>query len=296
MDKDLLKRHLVTVVVTAVIVIAGFMLSMNRLFPVWCEDKSCLHVLPIKSPIVMMQIENHPLLTDVRDKELNGELDRLADSKIVDLLQGILHPGDRVLEVGAGIGHYSLIMGDAVGTDGKLFIFEPNDDALMLIQANLKINDMWNDSVIINKMPYVSNSTVILEKSIGSLQRYRVLLRRQDASKNTRDIVNIDSIRIDDALKSPTLNLIKLNCYGAEIQVLSGAVQTLQNSPKLAILMAWHPEMMRYYGDIKPFINNMVYLGFEFWSISNNGAKELITKNRLLKEDFDNMLITKNIV
>lgn len=278
--------------ITAVIVIAMFMGGMKAS----CEGASYMQSLITKSPIVMVKVGNFSMITDTRDSQISHDLESLNGSKIVELIKNILRPGDKVLEVSAGIGQYSLIFGDAIGPNGKLFIFEPNDNSLLLLSSNLKINDLWSRALVINKMPYNNNSTVTLEKYPDSVQRYRVLYKKENHSSDEKNIIDIRSVKIDTALGAKPLNFIKLNCYGTELQVLSGAEKTLQNSPNISILTPWSPKLMGVYNDVPSFVNNMVHAGFEFWSISVDGSKELITKNRLTKESFDNMLITRNII
>jgi hypothetical protein len=67
-------------------------------------------------------------------------------------------------------------------------------------------------------------------------------------------------------------------------------------SPDLTIMMKWDPKKMQYYGKIKPFIDNMMYLKFEFWAFKADGEKELLSKTKLLNTKYDNLLITKKII
>lgn len=239
--------------------------------------------------IVMMQLKDMPILVDKNDHELVSELDKLPNSGIISLMQDIIQPGNNILEVGSGIGQYSLLMGKMIGEKGKLVVFEPNNKANSLLTANLKINDLWGRSIVVNKVPYASNAKITLESYDSGLQRYKVLL-----SPPSEGQVTTVSVAIDGLLSNQSFNLVKLNCYGSELQVLLGAQKTLQNSPNVYILMGWYPELMKYYGDIQAFINNMNYLGFEFWNVSN-GAKELITKTQLLSKSFKYIIITKNV-
>lgn len=293
---EAIKRYIFPVVITAVVILFGLVLAMRSMIPTWCNDTSYLSKLIVKSPIVLMEVKGRPILVDVRDIYLNEEIEATMDSAIPYILSRIVRDGDKVIVVGDGGGYYSMMIGDLIGKKGKIFLFQPNGDNNRLVEYNLKINNMWDSMSISNKMPYSTNSKVLIEKFTNSLDAYRVLLNVDHTSNEARLTKTIDAVRIDDVLKGQSVNFIKLNCYGAEIKALLGAVRTIQNSPKISIMMQWRPEAMKYYGDILPFINNMIYLGFEFWSISDSGAKELLTKNRLLKERFDNVLITKETI
>lgn len=293
---EAIKRYIFPVMITAGVILLGLVLVMKSIIPTWCNDTSYLSKLIVKSPIVLMEVKGKPILVDVRDIYLNEEIESAMDSAIPHILSRIVRDGDKVIVVGDGVGYYSMVIGDLIGKKGKIFLFQPNGDNSRLVEYNLKINNMWDSVSISNKMPYSTNSKILIEKFTNSLDAYRVLLNIDHTSNDARLTKTIDAVRIDDVLKGQSVNFIKLNCYGAEIKALLGAVRTIQNSPKISIMMQWRPEAMKYYGDILPFINNMIYLGFEFWSISDSGAKELLTKSRLLKERFDNVLITKETI
>lgn len=296
MNMEAIKRYIFPVMITAGVILLGLVLVMKSIIPTWCNDTSYLSKLIVKSPIVLMEVKGKPILVDVRDIYLNEEIESAMDSAIPHILSRIVRDGDKVIVVGDGVGYYSMVIGDLIGKKGKIFLFQPNGDNSRLVEYNLKINNMWDSVSISNKMPYSTNSKILIEKFTNSLDAYRVLLNIDHTSNDARLTKTIDAVRIDDVLKGQSVNFIKLNCYGAEIKALLGAVRTIQNSPKISIMMQWRPEAMKYYGDILPFINNMIYLGFEFWSISDSGAKELLTKSRLLKERFDNVLITKETI
>lgn len=296
MNVEMIKRYILPVVITTVVILVAIILTMRSLIPTWCNDTSYLSKLIVKSPIVLMEMKGRPILVDVRDIYLNEEIESTTNSGIPALLGRIISKGDRVIIIGDGAGYYSMMIGDLIGKRGKIFLFQPNGDNNRLVEYNLKMNDMWDYVSISNKMPYSTNSKVLIENFTNSLHAYRVLLNVDHTSDYARLTNTIEAVRIDDVLKGQSVNFIKLHCYGAEIKSLLGAVRTIQNSSRVSIMMQWNPEAMKYYGDILPFINNMMYLGFEFWSISDSGVKELLTKNRLLREQFDNVLITKETI
>lgn len=55
-----------------------------------------------------------------------------------------LNKGDLAIDVGAHIGHHTVTMRDCVGTDGKVYAFEPNPENAEIIDKTLQENE-WDN-------------------------------------------------------------------------------------------------------------------------------------------------------
>ena len=53
-----------------------------------------------------------------------------------------LRPGDAVMDVGANMGIYTLLMAAAVGPTGRLLAFEPGEGAFEILTANVRLNQL----------------------------------------------------------------------------------------------------------------------------------------------------------
>jgi FkbM family methyltransferase len=49
-----------------------------------------------------------------------------------------------VVDIGANIGYYSLIAAEPIGTDGKVYAFEPDPDNYALLVRNVELNGYRN--------------------------------------------------------------------------------------------------------------------------------------------------------
>jgi FkbM family methyltransferase len=65
---------------------------------------------------------------------------RVFELKTTDLIKKIIKPGMKILDIGANIGYYTLIMGKLIGDNGELWAFEPvkryREQNIWHIQAN----------------------------------------------------------------------------------------------------------------------------------------------------------------
>jgi FkbM family methyltransferase len=55
----------------------------------------------------------------------------------LDLWSGLLRPDDIVVDVGANIGLYAVAAAAHLGEAGRLLVFEPNEDAFLLLEQNV---------------------------------------------------------------------------------------------------------------------------------------------------------------
>ena len=62
----------------------------------------------------------------------------------VALFKRLLRPGDVVFDVGANVGHHSVVYSKAVGPQGKVYCFEPQRPMFNLVCANLLVNNCLN--------------------------------------------------------------------------------------------------------------------------------------------------------
>ena len=135
---------------------------------------------------------------------------------------------DIAIDVGAGIGHYTLLFSRLVGTNGLVYAYEPDPKMFKILVANIKLNKLHNvvaEQCAIGdcnseKMPfYVS--------TVGSSSLLPMLGLRSIIKVN---VLTIDSLNLDD------LHWIKIDTEGTEANILKGARETLLRcNPKMLI-------------------------------------------------------------
>ncbi len=67
---------------------------------------------------------------------------------VTEALRAALRPGDVFLDVGSYMGGYALMASRLVGSDGRVFAFEPDPAAAAVLRANLAANSAHNVTVI----------------------------------------------------------------------------------------------------------------------------------------------------
>jgi len=88
-------------------------------------------------------INNHTLFLDKEDS-LHLTLNEKYSPEITDVLKKNVKKGDTVVDIGAHIGYFTIILSDLVGNDGKVIAFEPNPITFSILKKNIETNSLSN--------------------------------------------------------------------------------------------------------------------------------------------------------
>lgn len=146
-------------------------------------------------------------------------------------------PGELVVEIGANIGFFSLILARAVGPDGRVISYEPDPDLNAILRRNAAENGYANIDV---------REAAAADKS-GTMTFYR-------APKNTGDnrlfthgedgeVFPVRVVRIDEDLADlkDRIDLLKMDIQGAEPLALAGMEDIFRDRPPRRMLIEFWP-------------------------------------------------------
>lgn len=139
-------------------------------------------------------------------------------------------PGDNIIDVGSNIGYFSLDSLSRVGTNGKIYAFEPIDYMCSIIESSLEFNG--RDRVeIIKKALGDSDCQISLNFSEHNFGGASATI---DGSPYSMSQVKLDTFVTENNLAK--VSLIKMDIEGMEPKALLGAAETIKKfKPKLAI-------------------------------------------------------------
>lgn len=196
--------------------------------------------------------------------------------------------GDVVIDIGANIGRYTLIMARKVGNEGIIVAVEPHPTNYCVLKKNIRLNALRN-VVALNLAAWFTGSALTLfEGKTTGLHSVKTDMGR---GGNKVRVEAVDAIVRELRLKR--VDWIKIDVEGAEWEVLCGLLKTLdQHKPKL-IIEIFHEnqrkikKLMKSHGydliKISPKFSQNTY----FFGVSNGSAYTDIETPRL-----DTVLIT----
>jgi len=139
--------------------------------------------------------------------------------------------GDVVVDVGAHVGKYALVAAKCVGTAGKVVAIEAHPDNFRALASNTRFNGFHN--------VFSSNVAAFSEDS----KRLR-LFGQWDAAYTLKawhpHCISIDTRTTDSILSQygiDSVDWVKIDVEGAEVDVLAGMKRIIGNSPNLRILI-----------------------------------------------------------
>ncbi|WP_432743294.1 FkbM family methyltransferase [Methylobacter sp. G7] len=182
------------------------------------------------------------------------------------LLRELIKPGDKVLDIGANMGYYTVLFADWVGASGIVHAVEPDPDNFALLDANTR--DFQQQGRVHLHTPALSESsgTAKLFHSKDNVGMHR-LYDSICCDGSFREVV---VCRGDDLALAP-LDVIKIDIEGYEAFALRGLSETLTHSPNLKILCEFSPLSMMEAG-VQPLQWLKWMESFGFIAIAHNGT------------------------
>jgi len=161
------------------------------------------------------------------------------EPEVIKLLETTLKKGDIFLDIGGGIGYFSIIASKLVGETGKVYAFEPDPFYTKFFKKNIQVNACKN--------------VTLIEKAVSDKNSNSILYRYQRTGQNriaevgekTNNFCQIETIRIDDNY-SGRVDLIKMDIEGAEILALEGMKNLLEKNPNVKMVIEESSELIDY--------------------------------------------------
>lgn len=146
--------------------------------------------------------------------------------------------GDNVIDLGANIGYYTILMSKLVGDEGKVFSFEPDPNSAEILKMNIDLNDCKN-VIIVQKA--VHNETNKVKFYICDTDN-----RNNSMYMEYNDSIEVESIKLDDYFKDYTesITFIKMDIQGSEVNVLKGMQSLLQKNRNLVLVTEIFPQAL----------------------------------------------------
>jgi FkbM family methyltransferase len=201
--------------------------------------------------------------SEVDEALLNGGF----ESAEILFVRRYLKPGMTVVDIGAHHGLYTLLASKHVGPQGSIVAFEPSPRERKLLQRNLRLNSCSN----------VRLESYALGSSRSQTDLY-VVEGREDGCNSLRppavdskaNPIRVEVVPFDEAagqLGVSTVDFIKLDVEGAELDVLRGASQLLHAGQRPVLLVEVYDIRTRPWGyrarEIVRFLDRLGYRWFQ---------------------------------
>ena len=162
----------------------------------------------------------------------------------IELMRRTLRAGDIVIDIGAHIGLFTMLMGALVGPLGRVYAFEPLDANADLLERSIAEN-RFGDRVIFRRAAVGATSGAgMLTFPAETLNTGGAYLLREGTAPLTGNLKkSVPIVRLDDVVTERPVRMIKMDVEGAEPQVLRGARRLLREDRPI-VVSELHPTQL----------------------------------------------------
>lgn len=168
------------------------------------------------------------------------------------LVKDIVKQGNQVIDIGASIGYFTLLLSRQVGPTGKVYAIEPTKHQFPYLLTNIEKNG-YADRVEAHNVGAWDKETMLEFPKVATNRFY------------------VQAIPIDKIVKSP-IDFIKIDTDGSEPQVLRGLRRTIENSPNLKMVIEWYPEYIEKAGGKPQEVLDFLAKYFTYEAIPGDNA------------------------
>lgn len=249
-------------------------------------------VVPIEPATAICRVlGRYKMYVDLRDRGFVPHVmfDGYWEYWITEFMWRNVKPGQRVLDLGANHGYYTLLLADLVGAEGSVVAFEPNPRLVELLGDTVAING-FSGIVAVHQMA-VGEAPGVLPflvpvrdpKNGRLLAPGEALPAELDAARFAMHEVPITTL---DAAIPGAVDFVKIDVEGAEESVWRGMGGLIDRSPDIRILLEFNPHRCRDPGGVL----GEIAARFALREVTFDGVAVPVTAEQVLGRTEDTIL------
>lgn len=202
-------------------------------FFAWIRTQIYYCVYSLKNPSkIKIKVRDSFAIVLVEDKfEYARILSFNDDKNIISKLLSRIKLGDIYWDIGASIGLYSVLLAKAIGENGMVVAFEPEERSFIRLKQNIEINELHNIyplQIALGKENKKEKLMISKQFSSGTHSVFNVSnVKEKEVDYEIINISTGDKLRTDKGLQVPSV--VKIDVEGAEEDVIVGLEKTLKN-------------------------------------------------------------------
>lgn len=177
-----------------------------------------------------------------------------------------------VLNIGAHIGYYTLLVSKIIGDNGRVFAFEPDIRNLEILKKNIILNKLKNIIIVSKAVSDKEGKQKFYLSSFGSNLHSLIYNAFNKPDKE----IEIDVIKLDNYFKNykGRIDFIIMDIEGAEGKVIKGMSNLLKKNKDIIIVTELIPHLLENSGtSFKYVINYLIKRGFKAYALNEKNKK-----------------------
>jgi FkbM family methyltransferase len=220
------------------------------------------------STVLARVLGRYKMFVDTRDTGISTHLmlEGYWEMWVTEAMLRHVRRGSTVIDVGANLGYYTILMADLTGAEGRVLAFEPNPALVQRAERSVAVNGMGNFTTV--HACAVGDEDGFVTMTIPEFEpggaQAKATAKGTVAGANTMPVRRLDSF--PEALDA---ELIKIDVEGYEREVFRGMRGILDRGHPLTLFMEF---TVARYPDPVGFLHEILAEGFTFEIIDYLGG------------------------
>ena len=253
--------------------------------------------------VLLWTKNNYKMFVDSRDVSIAPHLilEGVYEEHTDAVLRRLVEPGMHVVEIGANVGLFTLLMCHRVGPSGSVYAFECDPTLVQIARDNLELNGFSRIGTIDQRA---------VSKAVGTLT-FRATTRHRgggtlvpglqqipELTESERETIAVQAVTLDDFLGGydRKIDFMKIDAEGAETDIIAcGRSIFADPSYRVTVMMEFAPRFMREAGmDPAAQLDALRSWGFTFSRIDDRRRKLMPTDAAyLLAQEFSDIVMVR---
>jgi FkbM family methyltransferase len=210
------------------------------------------------------------------------------------LIERLLQPGDTFVDVGANVGLHTLAAARAMKGEGEIVAFEPFGPTKQLLDRTLWMNGFSSMTKVHEAA--VSNSSGSAKLFLGPTSGHHSLTAIDVPDHLTETTAEVRMVTLDGILDGDkSVDLIKIDVEGAELEVIQGAQSIIANNPDIGLIVEFGPSHLKRAGHTSVgWISKFRDMGFDYMAIHpETGLLEYMSIEQMEAQESVNLFFAR---
>ena len=191
-----------------------------------------------------------------------------------DLFLSLLKEGDTVIDAGANVGFYSLMLAEKLGKSGRVHAFEPVPENFEVLERHVELNSFHARIFLNRKALWNRNETLTF--SLGEIHHSNAGGYSARATGGDLKKIKAEAVTLDDYVRSSKIlkvDAIKMDIEGAEKFALSGASEVLAVHRPLIFLEVCRETCERFGYSVDDLWDQIAPFGYRIYKMGSTSPR-----------------------
>jgi len=209
------------------------------------SEQKCAYIPMPEDRVLCKVLGKYLMWVDAYDRGLSPHLMLRGywEMWITTAIARYTKPNSTVIDVGANVGYYTMLLADAVGPHGRVVAFEPNPRISQMLKMSVSING-YSSRVDVREEAVSAPPGDGLAFAISKYEPKNSALVRNHSERSSFIAQygdDVEFIRANllslDSLDLNNVGIVKIDAEGAEIDIWHGLQRTIDNNPDICIVL-----------------------------------------------------------